>query len=230
MTREKPIGGFARETQIKMPRAAAVRPRRVLAILSRCCSLHGYSSRWDQTRPPPFLGNGTPEFYDSSLSVFSSVRISTRFACPEIEVNLMVHHCWFSRIAWPGFHFNRDSWNWNSLDHSDPKRDHAPGDLITKRNRDFRMWSRNLFKVSFVISAILVRIFKYHNEPSDEFIPRLARSSGEHNDATNGSSVGRHNFEEMINYATWESIPNKGNELVFVVFESKRYLCLSLLQ
>ena len=35
-----------------------------------------------------------------------------------------------------------------------------------------------------------------------------------------GSSIGRHNFEEMINYATWESIPNKGNELVFVVFES----------
>ncbi|KAG2562058.1 hypothetical protein PVAP13_8KG127500 [Panicum virgatum] len=41
-------------------------------------------------------------------------------------------------------------------------------------------------------------------------VATYSKSSGEHNDAINGSSVGRHNFEEMINYATWESIPNKG--------------------
>ena len=156
MAREKPSGGFVRDTQIKMPRAAAVRPWRVLAVLSRCSLVHGYSSPPGSNTAAAFVSwYGTPRILRFFFFLFFHLDVSTRFACPEIEVNLMVHHCWFSRIAWPGFHFNRDSWNWNSLDHSDPKRDHAPGDLLSERNRDFRMWSRNLFKVRFVISAIL---------------------------------------------------------------------------
>ena len=156
MAREKPSGGFVRDTQIKMPRAAAVRPWRVLAVLSRCSLVHGYSSPPGSNTAAAFVSwYGTPRILRFFFFLFFHLDVSTRFACPVIQVNLMVHHYWFPLgLCCQGF--NPDSWNWNSFDHGDPKTKATMRPAIWSRNgiKIFRMWSRD-FKVRFLISAIL---------------------------------------------------------------------------